>query len=229
MPRRRLRLVAIAVAVPIILAAVTLPIWKPAAKRFKWFVVATNVYQDALRRTGIRRDQISQPDFARMPDAALPGYLNRIDTTFNDYLKYGSLRAEDVRDRRILEIGPGETLGVALRFVGLGARQVVAVDKFVPLQTSSFHQRLYRALEDRVPPDEREQIRDAVALDAGVRFNSNRVTFIGGQGVEEAASSFSPGSFDLVVSNATEPRPVPPGAPRERTRRGSTSVYRPTR
>jgi SAM-dependent methyltransferase len=200
--RRRLTLVASVVIVPIVLAAVTLPMWKPAAKRFKWFVVATNVYQDTLRRTGIRRDQISQPDFASMPDAELPRYLTRIDSTFNDYQKYGPLTAEAVRDKRILEVGPGETLGVALRFVGMGARQVVAVDKFVPLQTSSFHQRLYRALADRLPAQERERVLDAVALDNGVRFNENRLKFIGGQGVEEATPAIASGGFDLVVSNA---------------------------
>ena len=51
--------IALVSLVLLCVAAVTVPVWKPAAKRFKWFVVATNIYQDTLRRTGIRRDQIS--------------------------------------------------------------------------------------------------------------------------------------------------------------------------
>ena len=75
-------------------AALTLPVWKPAAKRFKWFVVATNVYQDTLRRAGLRDDQISQPDYGALPESAVPAYLHRIDSTFADYQKYGALTAE---------------------------------------------------------------------------------------------------------------------------------------
>ena len=136
----------LAVLVLLTVAVVALPAWKPVAKRFKWFVVATNVYQDTLRRTGIRHDQISQPDYAALPESAVPAYLQRINTTFADYQRYGGLTPERLQGRRVLEIGPGETLGVAIRFLGAGASHVTADDKFVPLLRSSFHQRLYRSL-----------------------------------------------------------------------------------
>jgi SAM-dependent methyltransferase len=179
-----------------------LPVWKPAAKRVKWFVVATNIYQDALRRTGLRHDQISQPDFASLPDSVLSSYLDRINDTFRNYQTYAGLKGNDFRGARVLEVGPGETLGVALRFIGAGAREVVAVDKFVPLQTSSFHQRLYKQLMDQLPANEGQNIAAAVSLDKGVQFNPARVTYVYGQGMEEAAPLVAAQPFDLIVSNA---------------------------
>src|SRR6185369_814325 len=54
---------AIVVLIVVCATALSLPLWKPTAKRhFKWFVIATNIYQDTLRRAHLRSDQISQPD-----------------------------------------------------------------------------------------------------------------------------------------------------------------------
>jgi SAM-dependent methyltransferase len=199
---RRLKYIAGILVLLIVAALVAAPVWKPVAKRFKWVVVATNVYQDALRRTGLRRDQISQPDFASLPDAAVPSYLTRINGTFSHYEKYARLSGDTLRGARVLEVGPGETLGVALRFIGLGARQVVAVDKFVPLQTSSFHQRLYTELARPLSPHEQQNINAAVSLENGVRFNPERLDYVYGEGMEDVGARWPARSFDVVVSNA---------------------------
>jgi hypothetical protein len=197
-----LKRIALALVLLVVAAALTLPVWKPAAKRFKWFVVATNVYQDTLRRAGLRDDQISQPDYGALPDSAVPAYLHRIDSTFADYQKYGGLTPDRLRGARVLEIGPGETLGVAIRFIGAGADQVTANDKFVPLQRGAFHQRLYRALLDELPPTEQANAADAVLLKAGVQINERRLSYIYGQGIEDVGRTVAPGSFDIIVSNA---------------------------
>jgi SAM-dependent methyltransferase len=200
--RRRSKYIAGTLVLLIVTAAITTPIWKPAAKRLKWFVVATNVYQDGMRRAGLRRDQISQPDYASLPDAAIPDYLNRINATFVLYEKYAGVSENSVRGARVLEVGPGETLGVALRFIGLGARQVVAVDKFVPLETSSFHQRLYTSLARQLSPAEQQNIKDAVSLEDGVRFNPDRLHYVYGEGMEDVGARWPAQSFDIVVSGA---------------------------
>jgi len=197
-----LRKTTVTILMLILVAAVTLPVWKPAAKRFKWFVVATNVYQDTLRRAGLRVDQISQPDYGALPDRELPAYLRRINTTFADYQKYGRLTSERLRGSRVLEIGPGETLGVAIRFIASGAAQVTANDKFVPLQRSPFHQRLYRALLDSLPDAEQANASDAVLLKTGVDVNERRLSYLYGEGIEEVGARVPAGSFDVVVSNA---------------------------
>jgi hypothetical protein len=200
--RRRARTIIVAGLIAVAVAAITLPVWKPVAKRFKYFVVATNVYQDLLRRSGIRRDQISQTDFASLPDAEIPTYLQRINSTFADYQKYGGLTGDRLAGRRVLEVGPGETIGVALRMIGAGASSVMAVDKFVPMQTSSFHQRLYRALADPLPAPERARVEQAVDLTDGVKPRPEVVKYVYGEGIEDTAKRLQPGSFDVIVSNA---------------------------
>jgi SAM-dependent methyltransferase len=200
--RSRLKTVALFVLLTLSVAALTLPIWKPAAKRFKYFVVATNVYQDLLRRTGLRHDQISQPDYSALPETAIPTYLNRINTTFADYQKYGGLSADRLRGRHVLEVGPGETIGVALRFIGAGAESVTAVDKFVPLQTSTFHRRLYHTLEAQRPADESARMEAAVDLTNGVAPRDRKLTYVYGEGMEVTARRLRPASVDVIVSNA---------------------------
>jgi SAM-dependent methyltransferase len=201
MHTRAKRLLA-AVGLLFVTAALALPVWKPYAKHFKWFVVATNVYQDVLRRTGLRKDQISQPDYAAIPDSEVSTYIDRINSTFDGYVSYGGLTPERLRGARALEVGPGETIGVALRLVGGGAERVMAVDKFVPLETSSFHQRLYKRLMAGLPPEEEARIASSVSLDNTVRPDPVRLEYVYGEGVEDTAKRLPAGSFDLILSNA---------------------------
>jgi SAM-dependent methyltransferase len=200
--RRHLKFLVLFGLLTLVVAAVTMPAWKPAAKRFKYFVVATNIYQDLLRRSGIRAGQIGQDDSRVLPDTEIPGYLNRINTTFDAYQKYGELSPERVRGRRVLEVGPGETIGVALRFIGAGAESVTAVDKFAPLQTSPFHQHLYRALAAPLSEGERRRIESAVDLTSGVMPRSDRLQYVYGEGIEDTARRLPRGAFDIIVSNA---------------------------
>ncbi len=200
--KRRLIVAAFVAVVTVVLALVTLPAWKPVAKRFKYFIVATNVYQDLLRRSGLRRDQISQPDYAAVDQSEVPAYLTRINSTFTDYQRYGGLDTDLIRGRRVLEVGPGETIGVALRFLGAGAEHVTAVDKFVPLERSVFHQRLYEALAGGLPEPDRTRIKAVVNLEQGVSPNRERLEYVYGEGMEEVAHRMPPASFDIIVSNA---------------------------
>src|SRR5262249_53293426 len=123
------RLAIIAVALTVLLG--TSPVWKPVAKRHsKWAVVATNVYQDLLRRTGLKTEQIGNPYTPAPGTAEVDRYLSRIDHMFLNYLDRMGISAADPRGKRMLEVGPGDNIGLELRFIAAGAAQAVAVDKF---------------------------------------------------------------------------------------------------
>jgi hypothetical protein len=49
----------------------------------------------------------------------------------------------------VLELGPGDNIGVAIRFASAGTAFVSAIDKFVPLHDSPHHRKLYTELRDR--------------------------------------------------------------------------------
>jgi SAM-dependent methyltransferase len=182
----------------LLLVVLTVPLWKPIAKKSKWFIVATNIYQDALRRLNLRSDQIGGEPVA---DAHLAG-LNQINRTFERYLKYSGLTRETLANKTVLEIGPGDNVGVALRFLAAGAKRVVCIDKFVHYQESPVHQRLYRALREGLPPEDRARFDQVISLDNGVKLDTKRLEWVYGKGIEDTDSLFKPGSFDVIVSAA---------------------------
>jgi SAM-dependent methyltransferase len=176
----------------------TIPLWKPIAKKSKWFIIATNMYQDVLRRTHLKADQIGGE-----PQAGFdPTQLQLIDNTFNRYLKYSGLTRETLKDKTVLEIGPGEYVGVALKFLAAGAREVVCLDKFVHFQNSPAHLRLYQELRKTLTAEDRERFDRVINLENGIKLDTNRLKWIYGKGVEETDSLFPPAYFDVIVSAA---------------------------
>jgi SAM-dependent methyltransferase len=164
-------------------------------------VIASNIGHDALRRVGLRSDQIGQPDYAALPVSEIPRYIARVNGTFAGYEKYGGLNPAALRGRRVLEIGPGETIGVALRFIAAGAAHVTVVDKFVPLLRSEFHRALYRALASQADDNARRDLDDAIDLRDDIRLNPRRLAYYH-QSVDGATAAIAPGSLDVIVSNA---------------------------
>lgn len=57
--------------------------------------------------------------------------LKYINNVVEDYFKVSLLPYNSILDKRILEVGPGDNFGVALKFLALGASQVVCLDKFI--------------------------------------------------------------------------------------------------
>lgn len=182
----------------LVLVLFAFPLWKPIAKKSKWFIVATNIYQDALRRMHLKSDQIGGEPVAGSDLAD----LRLIDRTFERYLKYSGLTRETLKDKTVLEIGPGDNIGVALRFLAAGAKRVVCLDKFVHYHDGPVPLRLYRALRATLPAEDRARFDQVVNLDSTVKLDSKRFEWIYGKGIEDTDSFFAPGSFDVIVSAA---------------------------
>ena len=182
----------------LVLVLLAFPLWKPIAKKSKWFIVGTNIYQDALRRMHLKTDQIGGEPVV---DSDLVD-LRQIDRTFERYLKYSGLTRETLKDKTVLEIGPGDNIGVALRFLAAGAKRVVCIDKFVHYQDGPVHLRLYRALRERLPAEDQARFDQVVNLDSTVKLDPKRFEWIYGKGIEDTDSLFAPGSFDVIVSAA---------------------------
>lgn len=187
----------------------TSSVWKPTAKKLKWFVVATNIYQDAVRRFRLSPRQIGQPAAAAGNDEDLRRDLKRINETFDGYRdRIGSSGVGIV-----LELGPGMNTGVALRFAATGAGNAVAIDKFVPLQDTGYTRRRYIALRAELSEEERTRFNRAIRVEDRIRLDSSRVRCVYGKALEELAPERRARSFNLTVSNAVleeiyDPYPV---------------------
>lgn len=63
----------------------------------------------------------------------------------------GAIGWEGIRDKTIVEIGPGDAIPLGLLFLGAGAKQYVVVDRFLGSVSNAPARHLYRALIEAAP------------------------------------------------------------------------------
>ena len=178
-----------------------LSILKSAGKKSRVGVVAGRIGVERardVRRLMGRRDGPMGATHRRFD---LEGSLSYIDAVFADYLTYGGLDRADLAGARVLELGPGDSLGVAIRFVAAGADRVVAADRFVPYRDLDYEHQVYAALIERLPAEERERV---ASITAGKETNFDDVPleFVPETPIEAAPSVLGTEEFDLIVSRA---------------------------
>ncbi len=174
---------------------------KAAAKRSKWLVIAATVAKDLRARMAARRGVPESTSGSTHETFATGESLDYIDRVFADYCEYGRLDAGALSGARILELGPGDNFGVALRFLAAGASLITCVDKFASRRDESHQRRIYEALFERLDPAQRQGLGGVLAPD-GVRIAGDRLQIVEGVAGEELADAFETGSFDLIVSRA---------------------------
>jgi hypothetical protein len=142
-------------------------------------------------------------------DAACPGKtfsversLAYIDGIFRNYLANSDLCPQALEGKCVLEVGPGDNLGVALRFLAAGAAQVISVDRFFSWRDPEKERRIYRALRETLDVPARARFDNAVDLSDGIGFNPERLRYIYGKGVEEVRLLLGASCCDVIVSCA---------------------------
>lgn len=133
-----------------------------------------------------------------------PEFAAHVGNTFDTYRKHLRGRMEDFSGLRVLEIGPGEHLGIAMLFIASGARQVVCIDRWREVRhgrppVAAMYVHLYKALH---APEERTRWDRAFPIlhEAGcnplapIRYLPNTPL--------ERAERGSLGTFDLIVSTS---------------------------
>lgn len=113
---------------------------------------------------------------------------------FEAVLGHAGLGTADLEGARVLELGPGDNLGLALRFVAAGAEQVVTLDRFAVPRDRELERRIYDELLARLPEPQRGR--------GDAAFANGRIRSLSGVGVEDAPRELEPESFDLIVSVA---------------------------
>ncbi len=131
-------------------------------------------------------------------EAESVAYIRRV---FADYLTYGGVSEDWLSGKRILEIGPGDNLGVALLLSAAGARQVVCLDRFETRSDPSQRRAIYKALRAGLSSEGQRRFDEALDL-GSLRFNPARVRAVIGVPIEQADSALEAGSFDWIISRA---------------------------
>src|SRR5215217_7704203 len=109
-------------------------------------------------------------------------YINRV---YYEYLEFAELTPEALRGKRILEVGPGDNFGVALKFLAAGAAKVVSLDKFYSERHVEQQTRIYQELRKKLSPKEARVFDESIKLDKGIDLNPERLQYIYGHGIEE--------------------------------------------
>jgi len=166
--------------------------------RERWHVLQTAHYlaTQVAFRTGLKRHQ-SGAVHGGWDVERTRAYDQEV---FDDYLHYGQIPRDALAGIRVLEIGPGANLGVALLFIAHGAREVICVDRFESDRDDDFNRKLYAALVNSLSGEARERAR--ACLDATGLITGGRIQYRFGSPVEEIDRAFEPRSFDLIVSRA---------------------------
>ena len=129
--------------------------------------------------------------------------IKYINSVYNDYIYYGSYLTNNIfLNKNVLEIGPGDNLGVAVKIMISGAKNVVCVDKFYVRSNNKKKIALYQELRNSINRDL------IIKFDKIINISNDRtrllvnIHYFYGKGIEEALTLFNPGSFDLIISRS---------------------------
>lgn len=175
---------------------------KQVAKKSKTAIIVNKIYENWRMKR-----QFSSGNFESLHGSThstvitqLSDSINYINTQFEDYLKYSGLRAEQLRGMKIFELGFGDNVGVALKFIAAGAEQVVCLDKFYSKRDLEQQRQIYLALRKTLDPEEQKRFDEAIKLDSSIEINPEKIVCIYGKDVEDASELAQLEPFDLVVS-----------------------------
>jgi hypothetical protein len=119
-----------------------------------------------------------------------------------DYLRYAGVDDSYLEGKRILELGPGDNLGVALVLLAKGAGRVVCVDAFDPPLDARRAADLYRALHGTFSTEERARAERSLRVldDGAIAVAPERLSVLRGTRIEDLG--LAPERFDVVLSRA---------------------------
>lgn len=172
------------------------------ARKPRWLIIGSHIFDNWRHRARFRRGKVQATVGATHKDWSVPISLAYINQVFEDYLAYGGIPAEALEGKTVLEIGPGDNLGVALKFLAAGASQVCCIDKYYSVRDARYEQQVYAALRAECGGIGQQRFDAAITLANGVAVKSERLKYIYGTGIEDAERLFPPASFDFVVSRA---------------------------
>ena len=133
----------------------------------------------------------------------IPQSLDYIRAVYEDYVTYGRLDDSTIAGSKILEIGPGDNLGVGLCFLLKGAKQVVCLDRFLSHRDEAQQRAIYAAFRASRQSAEQAALDGFMSLDPAVHFDPSRLNYVSGIAIEDLVDPATRyDGFDLIVSRA---------------------------
>lgn len=177
---------------------------KRLARRSKTAIIIYKIFDNRRLKRRLQSGDIETLHGSTHIDRDVTASLAYVEKQFADYVKYGRIAPESLRGARILELGPGDNLGVALKFLAAGAASVVCLDRFYSKRDVAHEAEIYRALRERLNPDEKTRFDEAISLTETIQINPQKLRTVYGATLDRFAENFGPEDqpFDLIVSCA---------------------------
>jgi hypothetical protein len=171
-------------------------------RRPKWLIIGSNIYDNWRQRYRFRHGKVSALQGATHRNWPVSKSLEYIECVFEEYLAFAGLRREELCGKRILELGPGDNLGVAIKFLAAGASHLTCLDRVLSIRDKRKEVAIYRAQLGTCTAPERRRIDTIMSLVDEASFDSEKLRYLYGIGIEEAGRNLEPSSFDLIISRA---------------------------
>lgn len=124
-------------------------------------------------------------------------YINRV---FDDFVRYGRLSPADIEGKTVVELGPGDNIGVLLRFLAAGAKRAWAADKFYSKHDLEHERQIYLRLRAGLTPEQQQRLNQAVQLEPDLKFRAETVQYFYGKGAQDFDEVVPHAAVDLIVS-----------------------------
>jgi len=183
------------------------------AKHSKTGLIVYKIYQNWRMGRQYQSGSIETTHGSTHRNRSIPDSLRYVDGQFADYLKYSALTESQLLGKKILELGFGDNVGVALRFLAAGAEKVLCLDKFYSARDPQNEYEIYEALRNTLSREQKERFDAAISLENGTRINDKKLICVNGAGLEEFAeqNAGERERFDLIVSRAVIEEIYDPG------------------
>jgi|SRR5215813_1079828 len=175
---------------------------KRLAGHSKTLIILYRLFDNWQRRRAFKAGKTTTGYGSTHEFWSLEKSVSYIEQVYREYLEYGGLTPEAFRGNYVLEVGPGDNFGVALKFLADGASKVVCLDKFYSERHDEQQTHIYQQLRKKLTPNAAEVFDDSIRLDRKIELNPARLEYIYGLGIEEADQILAPESFHLIVSRA---------------------------
>jgi SAM-dependent methyltransferase len=175
---------------------------KQLAGRSKSLIILHRIVDNWQRRRAFQSGKTTTAYGSTHEFWSLEKSVAYINLVYREYLEYSGLTPEAFAGKRILEVGPGDNFGVALKFLADGAAKVVSLDKFYSERNEEQQARIYRELRRQLSPAQIARFDESITLYDKTQLNPARLEYIYGHGVEEADQILEPESFHFIASRA---------------------------
>jgi SAM-dependent methyltransferase len=178
--------------------------FRRAARKSKIAIVAFKICDNWRIKRQLSRGRVETSHGSTHLSLATAESLSYINSQFEDYMSYAGLTEADLQGKTLLELGCGDNVGLALRFIAAGVARAICVDKFYSRRDPVQQREIYLALRNSLTPEQQRRCDEAISLEDGIQLQPHRLQLLYGTSLAQAASSLDsiPKQFDFVVSRA---------------------------